>query len=949
MATLVQELRDQIQGEVRDDPISLAVYSVDASIYEIPPLAVVLPRSKDELIAAVRIATRHGVPIIPRGAATGIAGGCIGRGLVIDTSQYLNRILAIDSDKRTATCEPGVVQNQLNNALAPMGLRLGPDTSTGNRATLGGMLANNSAGARSLRYGKMVDHVLEVQVLLSNGELVRFRPIDDAQLATKLALNSTEGTIYREVVRIRDEYGADIKAHFPTMPRRASGYNLDELLKPGPLNLSKLIAGSEGTLGIVTEMQVRLAPMPRASGICVVQFASLDEAFDSVARLLPWDPLALELIDEKIVAAGRASPSLTTQIGWINGSPKAVLIVEFEAATNHDVAAQITAFTDWAQKEKIGYSVTGLTQQQAMRDVWSVRESGLGLLLSKRSYSRAIAFIEDVAVPPDQLRPFMNSFLELLHRHGKDAGVYGHVGASCMHIRPYIDLRDSAEVALMKHLQFETADLLLKHHGALSGEHGDGFVRSWLNEKMFGKRVYEAFRTLKHAFDPRGLMNPGKVIATQGLTEHLRLHPETQPVAFQTFLHFDREGGFTLAADLCNGNGLCRKREGLMCPSFQAYGDEFHTTRARAQSFRAILNGRLPEEAMSGQGLYHILEYCLECKGCKTQCPSQVDMAKMKSEFLYHYQQKHGVTLRTRLFAQMGRLYSAMSPFASFFNAFSNRSPSYWLLSALGIAPERPLPKLAKQRFSSWWKSHQVEQTAFSRTVVLFNDTYTEFLHPEIGQAAVQVLNALGYGVMIPPWTCCGRPLISKGLLEQARSQGQKLVDLLLPFARQKLPIIGLEPSCLSALQDDYRDLVNRNQAEEVRSYCSSLEEFLAGQSLPVTNDMPIRVYTHTHCHQKALVGSTATSAVLAALPGIKASEIDAGCCGLAGSFGYEKEHYAMSMQIGEHKLFPAVRQANPNACIVACGFSCRSQIKQGTGRAAIHLAQLIAQRLKHS
>lgn len=946
MSTIIQELRDQIQGEVRDDPISLAVYSVDASIYEIPPLAVVLPRTKEELMAAVRIAARHDVPVIPRGAATGIAGGCIGKGLVIDTSKHLNRILSIDPDNRTAICEPGVVQNQLNRALAPMGLRLGPDTSTGNRATLGGMLANNSAGARSLRYGKMVDHILEVEVLLANGELVRFRPVDDTQLAAKLALDSTEGIIYREVVRIRDEYAADIKANFPIMPRRASGYNLDELLKPGPLHLSRLIAGSEGTLGIVTEMRVRLAPTPRASGICVVQFASLDEAFDSVARILPWDPLALELIDEKIVAAGRASPSLASQIGWINGSPKAVLIVEFEAATDRDVAVRIAAFTDWAQKEKIGYSVAGLTQAQPMRDVWSVRESGLGLLLSKRSYSRAIAFIEDVAVPPDQLRPFMNSFLELVHSHGKDAGVYGHVGAGCMHIRPYIDLRDTAEVELMKHLQFETADLLLKHRGALSGEHGDGFVRSWLNEKMFGKRVYEAFRALKQAFDPRGLMNPGKVIATQGLTEHLRLTPQTQPLPFQTFLNFDREGGFTLAADLCNGNGLCRKREGLMCPSFQAYGDEFHTTRARAQSFRAILNGRLPEEAMTGQGLYHVLEYCLECKGCKTQCPSQVDMAKMKSEFLYHYQQKQGVTLRTRLFAQMGSLYSAISPIAPLFNALSNSPPSRWLLSALGIAPERPLPKLSTQRFSVWWKSHQVEPTAFSRTVVVFNDTYTEFLHPEIGQAAVQVLNALGYGVIVPLWTCCGRPLISKGLLEQAQSQGQKLVDLLLPYARKKLPIIGLEPSCLSALQDDYRDLVDRSQAEEVRACCTSLEEFLFGKTLPVTTDQPIRVYTHTHCHQKALMGSAATQAVLAALPGVEATEIDSGCCGLAGSFGYEKEHYAMSMQIGEQKLFPAVRQSDSDACIVACGFSCRSQIKQGTERRAIHLAELLAQRL---
>jgi FAD/FMN-containing dehydrogenase/Fe-S oxidoreductase len=939
MEKLAEALRQRLSGEVRDDAISRSVYSVDASIYEIRPDVIALPRTKRELIDAVCIAAVHRVPVIPRGAATGIAGGCIGTGLVLDTSKYLHRILDIDIERRTARCEPGVVQNALNGAVGPFGLRLGPDTSTGNRATLGGMLANNSAGARSLRYGKMVDHIQEVELLLANGELLQCKALTDDELRAKLALNSREGEIYREVLQIKQTYAADIAERMPHLPRRASGYCLDELLKPGPLNLSQLVAGSEGSLGIIAEMRVGLVSKPQRTALCLLQLHSLEEAFSAVTAVLEWKPLAVELIDDKIVAAGRQSPALRQRTDWIVGQPKAVLIVEFEEAAPDALQQKCAEFVAFAKKQALGYAAAVMTDAKPMSDVWAVRESGLGLLLSKRQYNRAFSFLEDVAVSPQQLPAFMGAFLQLLRAHGKEAGVYGHVGAGCMHVRPYMDLRDPQELALMEQLMRDTTQLLIHHRGALSGEHGDGLVRSWLNEALFGPRVYEAFCRLKRAFDPEGRMNPGKVVATQSLTENLRLSPTTQSLPLETFLDFSREGGIHLAADLCNGNGMCRKREGLMCPSFQAYGDEFHTTRARAQSFRDLLNRRLPANSLSSPEMYHVLEYCLECKGCKTECPSQVDMAKMKAEFLYHYQKKHGVGLRSRLFGHLGSLYALMSPLAGLSNRIAQSFVAKWILKRLGVASQRPLPALATERFSRWFARQPVDKRTGQQQVVLFNDTYTEFLHPEIGQAAVHILRTLGYEVLVPPWSCCGRPLISKGMLPQARRKAQALVDQM-----GSLPIIVLEPSCLSALRDDYRDLLPGTQVNAL-----SLEEFLSKGSLALpwrTDLVQTRVWVHTHCHQKALMGTEAARAVLAAVPGVQqVTDLVTGCCGLAGSFGYEAEHYEFSMAIAEKTVFAALRQAQPEDVIVANGMSCRSQIAHGSTRVPIHLAQFIAER----
>jgi FAD/FMN-containing dehydrogenase/Fe-S oxidoreductase len=944
---LKKALAEQTQCELRFDPISRSVYSVDASIYEVEPIGVALPKSKEDVIRAIQICQEQKISIIPRGAATGITGGCLGRGLILDLSKYMQEILEINFEKGYAVVEPGVVQDTLNQALSPNGYRLGPDTSTGNRATLGGMCANNAAGARSLKYGKMVDRVQEVELVLSNGETIHFGEVSEMEWKEKCTLKGTEGHIYRTADQIRHEYRDQIIAHFPQIPRRVSGYNLDALLKPFPLNLSALIVGSEGTLGVITKIKVGISLKPKMTGICLIHFDDLLKAMETIPWILQWKPIALEMIDDQIIGFGKSSPSLKGELEWLQGVPQAVFIAEFEGDTSEQLEEQLELFAWNMREHSIGYHQSVLTDPQAIQSVWEVRKGGLGLLLSKRSYSRAIAFIEDLSIPPEKLAPFMKKFIDCLNRHGKTAGIYGHVGSGCMHIRPYIDLRSKEELDLIAKLMEEVSSLTLEFHGALSGEHGDGLIRSWLNEKMFGSELLKAFRLWKEAFDPEYLMNPEKIVPKVAhktpFTETLRLTPETSTTTQKTVFNFTQEGGFELAVDLCNGNGLCRKSEGVMCPSFQATQDEYHTTRARAQALRSLIHGKLEVDTLTSKGVLDVLDLCLECKGCKTECPSQVDMAKMKSEFLYHYQKEHGATLRSKLFSKMGTLLSLTSPLAGIVNMTNRWRITQYILKKLGITPHRSLPTLAPKRFSTLFK--KLKQNG-SNKVILFNDTYTEFLNPEIGCAAVKVLQTLGYHVIVPPWNCCGRPMISKGMLDEAKETQEKTLHSLLSL--QDLPIIFLEPSCLSALQDECPDLCQRENAKSIAERSISFEAFIASHikdchlPFPLSHS-PTHVKFHSHCHDKALGKTGSLKAVLNALSKVHVEEIPSGCCGMAGSFGYEKEHYDLSMAIGNLKLFPAIKTAPEDSVIVANGISCRSHILHGTGRRAVHIAELIA------
>ncbi len=871
-ASLTKALRSRIAGDVRDDPMTRQIYSVDASIFEITPQVVVLPRTREELNAIVQVAREFDTPIIARGGATGIAGGCLGTGIIVDTSKYLTQILECNLEQGYVICEPGVIQDNLNAQLAPFGLRLGADTSTGNRATIGGMCGTNAAGAHYLKYGSMIDHVLGASMVLSNGETV--------WLDTQTEMP-----------------GLPQIEHAPTFHRSSSGYPLYALLET-PRNLAKLTIGSEGTLGIFSSIKLKLSPQLKHRSLALVPFASLEACLEIIPEALKHTPCSLEVLDHHVIQMGRLSPALKGKLAWLNCEASALLIAEFEAD----------------EPPLLFPMQRNLTSLSTQEEVWALRKAGLGLLLSRRSYSRAIAFIEDLSVPPQHLAPFVRALKKLVPW---EMGIYGHAGDGCLHMRPYVNVTDSREMERIFTLMPAVVDLVRQYGGALTGEHGDGLVRSWLNPRLFEPDIYAAMVQVKEAFDPLHLMNPGKIVAAKPPQEYLR---PSKPAHIPTFLNFEPEGGLHLAADLCNGNGACRKQTGLMCPSFQAFKDERHSTRARAQSLRSILNGRVPISELTGDGLKDVLDYCLGCKGCKKECPSQVDMAKIKIETLYQYQEKHGYSFKTRLFGNLHALSACGSALSPLSNWLGNNPFTKAALSLLGITPQRTLPHFARKRFTAWWRTHTPSKKG--EKIHLFIDTFTEFHSPEIGIAAVAVLEKLGFRVDPIPPMCCGRPFLSVGMLAEAKKQAEKLSTHL---AELHNPVVVLEPSCLSAINDDYPSLISSSH----RVY--TLEEILPELII----DRPL--FYHPHCHEQALFSKLPLKKIF---PQMTLST--AGCCGLAGSFGYETHHYPMSMAIAENSLFPQIR-ALPSIPLVASGFSCRQQIRHGLNQTALHPAQILS------
>ncbi len=954
MTTLEEHLKRHVEGEVHFDSLHKKVYSVDASIYEVEPIGVVVPRNKDALVQAVKIAQQEQIAVIPRGAATGIAGGCVGKGLILDTSKYLNNILSIDIEQELVRCEPGVVQDQLNQRLAPFGYRLGPDTSTGNRATLGGMLANNASGAHSIYYGTMRDHVQSVELLLARGELLQVANLSLSDWKAKQLQHDFEGKIYQKLFQIRETYHSEISHHFPKIQKNSSGYYLEPLAAEPICAFPQLIAGSEGTLGIATEMQLQICRRPVATALCIVHVKKMEEGFSSLPEMLCHQPYALEMIDQYILDAAKRSPILKQKMSWLSGDPDAVFIAEFQGDSSELAVEKALQFSADMEAKRIGFAPTVLSNATLMSQVWEVRKAGLGLLLSQRSYTRAIAFLEDLSIPSPMLPAFMQQFRDYLASCGKQkVGIYGHVGVGCMHVRPFIDLRDSSDIQLVQQMMDEVTDLLLAHGGVLSGEHGDGLIRSWLNPKLYGEKLYQAFIDVKDAFDPDQRMNPGKIVRGPPVHQSWRLDAATPIHPISTFLDFKEEGGFELAVDLCNGNGQCRKAEKLMCPSFQVTGDEFDTTRARAQALRAVIHERLPQEELASHDLYGLLDLCIQCKGCKSECPSQVDMAKMKTEFLHNYQKAHGIPWRNFLFTYLGKANQIQALFPTLSNTVGKSWLSRTLLRKLGITSKRSLPSIANERFSSWVVRALPLLEDDKPSVILLSDTFTEFHQPQVGRAAFSTLQALGFQVIVPKWRCCGRPAFSKGLLVQAKQMAEQLIASLVPYAVQGIPIIGLEPSCIVMLKDEYASLLPDSAERKVVGSCAlSFDAFLAmhlSKLYPLLGASKKErwIKVHGHCHQKAASGTANTLQILQALPGTHVEEIASGCCGMAGSFGYEAEHYDFSMKIGELHLFPAIRKSQPETLFVADGFSCRSQILHGTGRNAYHLAEVVEQNLQ--
>jgi FAD/FMN-containing dehydrogenase/Fe-S oxidoreductase len=952
---IAAELKKEVEGEVRFDRYSRLLYSTDASMYQIEPIGVVIPRHKGDVQAVIAVANQFAVPVLPRGGGTALAGQTVGHAIILDFSKYMNRVLQVEPEELWCRVQPGVVQDELNAHVRPFGLLFGPDTSTSNRATIGGMIGNNSAGAHSLTYGKTLDHVLELTVYLSNGTEVVLKDVPVEQLVRKMEEDSFEGRICREVQILAQTHREEILARYPKILRRVSGYNLDEFVKPQPFNLSRVIVGSEGTLACVVEAKMRLVPKPKWTALNVIHFHDDIEALEASQTILETRPYAVESTDKMVLDLARGNIVQSKRLGFVQGHPSSLLMVEYAGDTEEEVREQIYQLERLRQACRIGYAATQAFKPEEVRAIWGVRKAGLGLLLGIKGDKKPIAFVEDTAVDPAKLPEFIKRFREILSRHDAVAGYYGHCSVGCMHIRPLINLKSESEVKKMTAIADEISDLVIEFQGALSGEHGDGLARSHFNEKLYGPVLYEAFRHIKRTFDPKNLMNPGKIVDAPPMTESLRIGPSYKTWQPETLLDFSSQGGFGAAVEMCNGMGECRKKlDGTMCPSYMATLDEEHSTRGRANALRAVLSGKVPKGDFSGKRLYEVMDLCLECKACKAECPSNVDMAKLKYEFLSHYYQANGLPLRNRIFGRIERLNRWGSRLAPVSNWIANSRPNRWLLERLaGIDSRRPLPSFAGESFEDWFGGHRFEGKEEKGTVILFHDTFNTFNSPAVAIAATRFLEGTGYRVTLVDKRCCGRPLISKGMLQQAKEYAAWNIERLSPYAEQNVPIIGLEPSCLLTLRDEYPELVRTESARLVARKSFLLEEFLLGERQGGRLSLGFKIngakaLLHGHCHQKALVGTAPTVAVLR-WAGFEVTEVDSGCCGMAGSFGFEKEHYDLSVAVANRRLVPAIRAADGNVEIVASGISCRQQIEHLAGRKAKHPAEVLWETLQKS
>ncbi|MHB1037694.1 MAG: FAD-binding and (Fe-S)-binding domain-containing protein [Pirellulales bacterium] len=968
---MANSLTREVAGEVFLDVHRRALYGTDASLYQIRPLAVVVPKTVADVAVAVRTAAEFGVPITPRGGGTSLSGQSIGPGLVLDFSKYLNRILELDPESRTARVQPGVVLDVLNAAAARFGLGFGPDVATSSRANLGGMIGNNSAGARSILHGKTVDHVISLEVLLSDGTAATFGPLTATEVARRQSLPNAEGRIHRDLARIVAANRDQIVARYPRILRRVSGYNLDEFVpecrgfvEPAPsvarvrrieqdryagaeYNVAKLVVGAEGTLACVTEAVVHLVPVARESAIAVLHFQTLADAVASLGTVLECGPSAAELFDGMILGLAEKSLEYRHYLDFVVGRPESLLLVEMSGDSPGEVRDKVAQLASclggWP-----GLSHTLVATDPDLRNhVWACRKAALPLLMGLPGSRKPLTFVEDTAVAPARLPEFVARFREILAREGTTGAFYGHASVGCLHIRPLLDAADREDLLRLERISRAVCELVIEFGGAMSAEHGDGLARSYLNERLFGSEVYGAFRQIKAAFDPSGLMNPGKVVDGPSPIESLRQGADYRRMDVETVFDFSREGGLARAAELCNGSAMCRKTvTGTMCPSFMVTGDEEHSTRGRANALRLVLSGALPPEELTGPRLFETFSLCLQCKGCKAECPSNVDVAKLKGEFLDRYWRRHGAPLGIRVMghaAKVNRLGSALAPLSN----WALRMPgAAWLGERLlGVDRRRPLPKFYRDHFRKWFRHRPRPQGDFPRgPVVLLDDCLTSYCDPEVNRAAVRVLEAAGYEVHLAGLECCGRTLISKGLLREAKQLAQANIARLLPWAERGIPIVGCEPSCILTLLDEYLDLAPGPAARAVADHARTIDTHLAraGIALPLAPHAA-RVLLHGHCQQKALVGAEDTRRALTMIPGVSVELLDSGCCGLAGSFGYE--HYDLSIQIGERVLFPAVRKFD-GAAILAPGMSCRHQIEHGTGRRALHPIQFLAEHL---
>jgi FAD/FMN-containing dehydrogenase/Fe-S oxidoreductase len=1001
-----EALAPRLEGDLRTDDMTRALYATDASMYQSMPGGVLFPAAPADVEAAQAACSRFGVPVRPRGGGSSLAGQTMGPGLVIDFSRHMDAIRQIDPEAQTARVEPGVVLADLNRAAAEHGLAVGPDPSSGNRATLGGMTATNATGTHSILYGNMIHHVRAVKGVLADGTPVAFGTRSEKAWRDGYRADGTEGALRREIGQFVAENKEVIARDTPRHWRRNSGYRLEHLLpaedfrehRPGiegdphfqppggngdsghrdARDLARLVCGSEGTLMTFTEIEIGLVERPAETALGLAHFQTRQAALRAVERVLETGPSAVELLDGALLESCRQAPGFADKLTFVEeapsgGDPGGILLTEY-SRTAGDPAGELDERLRALEAaalgpDREGYAVVHRTDPSDIKDVWTLRKEGLGLLMGTKSEKKPWAFIEDASVPVAQLPGYIDELSALIDETGTRAVYYAHASGGCLHVRPFVDTKAPADLETMKKIARGSMDAAARHGGSVSSEHGDGRARGWLNEEFLGPELYELNRRLKAIFDPEGLLNPGVVVDTPPMDEDLRMGPQYRTRAPHTELDFSEDGGFAGAVELCNGNGACRKTgSGTMCPSYMATREEEDSTRGRANALRMAISGELPEGALTGERMKDVMDLCVQCKACKTECPSNVDMGKLKTEWLAKLRDAEGLPWRDRLFSGLPDVSRRVAGtlLARPLNAINRLAPVRWgLEKTLGVASGRKLPPFARETFRQWFKKNTdpgengLPQSARSQKpetknrVAIFADTFTNFHTPEVGKAATRVLRALGMHPVLPEETlCCGRTLLSKGRVSKAQRRALRTVEALMPFARAGIPVVGLEPSCTSALTDDLPSMLPGDpHAEAVAEIVVSFEELLHrraaagelheegawGEAEP-----PRGVLLHGHCHQKALEGPAPARKALSLPPGHAVEAVGAGCCGMAGAFGYEKEHVSVSRDMAELKLAPAVREASKEAAIAAPGFSCRSQIADTTGREALHPAQVL-------
>lgn len=951
-----------IEGEVHFDAFSRGRYSTDASVYQIEPVGVVVPKTIADVAAVIEIAREEGLPLLPRGGGSSQCGQTVGEALVLDVSKYLNNVIDFDPGSATARVQPGIVLDSLNAFLKPEGLFFPVDVSTSSRATIGGMSGNNSCGSRSLRYGTMRDNVAAIDAILADGTPARFEEVGRDQIKYGRNEPSQVRELIIRLLSLGDREAAEIDARFPKLMRRVGGYNIDALTpEHARPNLAHLLVGSEGTLAFSSAIDVKLARIPTKKVLGVCHFPSFYQAMSAPQHIVKLGPSAVELVDRTMIELGREIPLFRPVVDrFVRGRPEAILLVEFAGDDHEENLRRLAALGELMGDLGFRGGVVEALEPEFQQSIWEVRKQGLNIMMSMKGDGKPVSFIEDCAVALEDLADYTARLDEVFAQHGTKGTWYAHASVGCLHVRPVLNMKSEIEVGKMRAIAEEAFALVREYKGSHSGEHGDGLVRSEFHQPMFGARMVESFKEVKNLFDPDGRMNPGKIVDPPKMDDRslFRYKPGYKTEPLETALDWSDWGGFAGAVEMCNNNGACRKLDaGVMCPSYRVTRDEQHLTRGRANSLRLAISGQLGTGALTSDAMREALDLCVSCKGCKRECPTGVDMARMKIEVQYQRSKTHRLSLRDRLVAYLPRY----APWARHFGPFLNlrdRLPGLAALSErlLGLSAHRRLPKWRRDSFNQDGETFGPDG---GREVVLFADTFNRAFEPENLKAALRVLTAGGYRVhLLRPADaveggkrplCCGRTFLAAGLVDEARTEARRLVATFKPYVDRDVPIIGLEPSCLFTLRDELQAMLPGDDSRKLGEQALLFEEFLdremdAGHlKLPLHALPAQRLWLHGHCHQKAFNVMGPVQRVLGRIPGSDVRLIPSSCCGMAGAFGYQAETYAISMAMAESALLPKVRQAGDDEWIVADGTSCRHQIADGAGRAALHVARVLA------